>query len=151
MNLKMTKSIFRVIGTIIICCFLLTTCVPTGNIHRRTDINALSDKLWIYSHSHPEGFTVDVLTMTETVDGIAVSYSATQGCHSREKLNRVVRHALKHDGYVGGWFDSADSLYYFDSSRIFPEDSVAAAKKFGIDNGQIAIFNIGEKKEIRLP
>lgn len=37
-----------------------------------------------------------------------------------------------------------------DSSRIFPEDSLAAAKKFGLENGQIAIFIISEGKEIRL-
>ena len=55
-----------------------------------------------------------------------------------------------HNGFVGGWFDTADSLFYFDSSRIFPEDSLAAAKKFGIENGQIAIFIISEGREIRL-
>ena len=100
--------------------------------------------------THPDGFTLDLRTMTEPTEGIAVSYSATQGCHSREALDYIVSHSMKHNGFVGGWFDTADSLFYFDSSRIFPEDSLAAAKKFGIENGQIAIFIISEGREIRL-
>lgn len=88
--------------------------------------------------------------MTEPTEGIAVSYSSTQGSYSRKNLNRVVRHAMRHDGYVGGWFDTADSLYYFDSTRLFPEDSLDAAIKFGIKNEQKAIFNLAEKKEIWL-
>ena len=85
-----------------------------------------------------------------SIEGIAVSYSATQGSHSRKKLNRVVRHALHHDGYVGGWLDAADSLYYFDSTRLFPEDSLDAAIKFGAKNKQKAIYSIKEGKEIKL-
>ncbi|MBQ1730692.1 MAG: hypothetical protein II037_00615 [Bacteroidales bacterium] len=110
----------------------------------------MSDKIWTYSQSHPDGFTLDVRTMTEPTEGIAVSYYATQGCHSRKNLNRVVRHAIRHDGYVGGWLDTADSLYYFDSTRLFPEDSLEDAIKFGLKNRQKAIFSIEEKREIRI-
>ena len=88
--------------------------------------------------------------MTEPTEGIAVAYSATQGSHSRKKLNWVVRHALHHDGYVGGWLDITDSLYYFDSTRLFPEDSLDAAIKFGLENKQKAIYSIAEKREIGL-
>ncbi len=45
---------------------------------------------------------------------------------------------------------TGDRLYCFDSTRVFPEDSLDAAKRFGIENGQIAIFIISEGKEIRL-
>ena len=38
----------------------------------------------------------------------------------QEDLGDVVSHALAHDGYVGGWWNSEDSLYYFDSVRILP-------------------------------
>ena len=110
----------------------------------------LSNQVWTYSLSHPDGFTIDLNTMTTPTEGIVVAYAATQGCHSREKLNYVITHAMMHNGIVGGWLDTTDSLYYFDSSRIFPEDSLDAAKKFGIENGQIAIFLISEGKEIRL-
>lgn len=109
-----------------------------------------AEQVWTYSLSHPEGFTIDLSTMTEPAEGISVAYAATQGCHSRKALDSVVNHALKHNGFVGGWLDTTDSLYYFDSTRIFPEDSLEAAKKFGVENGQIAIFVISEGREIRL-
>jgi hypothetical protein len=133
-----------------ICCILQTSCTTSSNLARKGNVGALADKIWTYSQSHPDGFTLDIRTMTEPTEGIAVSYLATQGCHSRKKLNRVVRHAMHHDGYVGGWLDTADSLYYFDSSRIFPEDSLDAAIKFGAKNKQKAIYSIKEGKEIKL-
>lgn len=135
---------------IFLCCFLQISCTTNSTLVRKCEAETLSDKIWTYSQSHPDGFTLDIRTMTEPTEGIAVSYSSTQGSYSRKNLNRVVRHAMRHDGYVGGWFDTADSLYYFDSTRLFPEDSLDAAIKFGIKNEQKAIFNLAEKKEIWL-
>lgn len=133
-----------------LCCVLQTSCTTSSNLADNSKVKTLSDKIWTYSQSHPDGFTLDIRTMTEPTEGIAVSYLATQGCHSRKKLNRVVRHAMHHDGYVGGWLDTTDSLYYFDSTRLFPEDSLDAAIKFGLENKQKAIYSIAEKREIRL-
>ena len=59
--------------------------------------------------------------MTEPTEGIAVSYAATQNGHSRDQLDKVIGHALQHEGYVGGWYNSEDGLYYFDSTKLFPE------------------------------
>ena len=115
-----------------LCCVLQTSCTTSSNLADNSKVKTQSDKIWTYSQSHPDGFTLDVRTMTEPTEGIAVSYYATQGCHSRKNLNRVVRHAIRHDGYVGGWLDTADSLYYFDSTRLFPEDSLEDAIKFGL-------------------
>lgn len=56
--------------------------------------------------------------------------------HSRESLTFVVEHALNHDGYVGGWLDSESGLYYFDSTKIFPEDQLEEALEFARENGQ---------------
>ncbi|MBQ6070427.1 MAG: hypothetical protein IKQ75_00435 [Bacteroidales bacterium] len=113
-------------------------------------MKTVSDTLWAYSISHPDGFTVNITTLTEPTEGVVVAYAATQGCHSQKQLNRVVRHAMRHDGYVGGWLDKTDSLYYFDSSRIFPEDSLDAAIRFGVKNKQIAIYVLSEGREVRL-
>lgn len=134
---------------VVFCSFLLTACF-SGRLITATRVETMSDQVWTYSLSHPDGFTIDLRTMTEPTEGICVAYAATQGCHSREKLNYVITHAMKHNGFVGGWLNTTDSLYYFDSSCLFPEDSIAAAKKFGIENGQTAIFLISERKEIRL-
>ena len=146
----MTRRLSLLSLVILLCCILQTSCTTSSNLARKGNVGALADEIWIYSHSHPDGFTIDIRTMTEPTEGIAVAYSATQGSHSRKKLNRVVRHALHHDGYVGGWLDTTDSLYYFDSSRIFPEDSLDAAIKFGAKNKQKAIYSIKEGKEIKL-
>ena len=145
----MKKKLLLWIVTAVFCSFLLSACFA-GRLITSHRVEVTANQVWAYSLSHPEGFTLDLHTMTEPTQGIAVAYSATQGCHSREKLNEVITHAMKHNGIVGGWLDTTDSLYYFDSSRIFPEDSMAAAQKFGLENGQIAIFLISEGKEMRL-
>ena len=111
---------------------------------------AVADRVWNYSLTHPYGFTLDVRTWTEPTEGICVAYQETQDCHSREALREVVSHALRHDGYVGGWLDTLSALYYFDSDRIFPEDSLEAAIAFGRANGQIAIYILSTGEEVSL-
>ena len=146
----MKKIRIRWFSVVILCGILLTSCFNSSRLARNQHIEGIANQVWTYSLTHPDGFTIDLSTMTVPIEGIVVAYEATQGCHSREKLNYVINHAMAHNRVVGGWLDTSDSLYYFDSSRIFPEDSLEAAKKFGIENGQIAIFLISEGKEIRL-
>ena len=55
---------------------------------------ATADAVWEFSQSHPDGFTLDIRTMTEPTEGIAVSYAATQDSHSRDQLDFVVEHSL---------------------------------------------------------
>jgi ABC-type amino acid transport substrate-binding protein len=88
--------------------------------------------------------------MTEPTEGIAVNYAATQNSHSRNQLDKVVRHALKHEGYVGGWYNTEEGLYYFDSTRLYSEDSLRTAIQFGKDNGQHSIFILSSYSEIPL-
>ena len=78
--------------------------------------------------------------MTEPTEGIAVSYAATQDSHSRNQLDFVVEHALQHDGYVGGWLNTENGLYYFDSTKLFPEDQLEDALQFGKENGQTSVY-----------
>ena len=146
----MKKSLPRLFSLMVVLGLLLTSCYHNSKLISYDQAERAANKVWSYSQRHPDGFTVSVATMTEPTEGIAVAYAATQGCHSRETLNYVVTHAMTHSGFVGGWLDTTDSLYYFDSSRIFPEDSLEAAKKFGIENGQKAIYIISEGTEIRL-
>ena len=75
--------------------------------------------------------------MTEPTEGIAVSYAATQDSHSRNQLDFVVEHALQHDGYVGGWLNTENGLYYFDSSKLFPEDQLEEALQFGKEKARL--------------
>lgn len=147
--MKVKKKLHLWTSVAAICCFLLTACF-SGKLITTARVESTANQVWTYSLSHPDGFTLDLRTMTEPTEGISVAYAATQGCHSRETLEYVITHSMKHNGFVGGWLDITDSLYYFDSARIFPEDSLDAAIKFGIENGQIAIFLISEGREIRL-
>jgi hypothetical protein len=145
----MRKKLTLLVSVAVIFGFLLTSCF-SGKLVTTARVEAAANQVWAYSLSHPDGFTIDLRTMTEPTEGIAVAYAATQGCHSRDRLDYVITHAMRHYGYVGGWLDITDSLYYFDSSRIFPEDSIDAAKRFGLENGQMAIFIISEGREIRI-
>ena len=110
----------------------------------------LADSVWVFSQTHPDGFTLNISTWEMPSEGIAVAYSATQDRHDREGLDFVVSHAQSHGGYVGGWLDTETGRYYFDSVRVFPEDSLTQASQFGRENAQIAIYILSSGKEIRL-
>ena len=124
---------------------VLSACTKEDSQDR---VTAISDAVWSFSQANPDGFTLDIRSMSVPKEGIAVSYAATQGSHSREKLDFVVRHALQHDGYVGGWLNTENGLYYFDSTRLFPEDKLADALKFGKDNGQTSAFILSLKADV---
>ena len=124
----------------VLCCLtVLSACSKSDSSNEQDSITAIANKVWAFSQTHPDGFTLDIRTMTEPTEGIAVSYAATQNSHSRDQLNKVVDHALQHDGYVGGWL-SDNGLYYFDSTRLFPETSLKEALQFGKENGQQSAF-----------
>lgn len=130
-------------------------CGTTRQAPRQQPVTAvrqvtLADSIWVFSQTHPDGFTISISTWEMPSEGISVAYSTTQDSHDREGLERVIDHARSHEGYVGGWLDSEDGCYYFDSVRIFPEDSLAQACQFGRENGQIAIYILSSGTEIRL-
>ena len=127
---------------------VLAACGDGDGPSYEDSVKAIADKVWTFSQSHPDGFTLDIRTMTEPTEGIAVSYAETQNSHSRQQLNNVVSHALHHDGYVGGWLDTADGRYYFDSTKLFPETALAEALRFGKENGQQSAFILSTATEI---
>jgi ABC-type amino acid transport substrate-binding protein len=134
----------------------LTLCSATGfsacsnseNSTKEDSVSVIADKVWAFSQNHPDGFTLDIRTMTEQTEGIAVSYAETQDSHSRDQLNKVVSHALEHDGYVGGWLSKEEGLYYFDSTKLFPETSLKEALQFGKENGQQTVFILSTYSDI---
>lgn len=129
---------------------LLLPGVFSCGTQRRVSQRSVADSVWTFSQTHPDGFTVNLSSMTEPTEGISVAYAATQSSHGRQALDAVVSHATAHEGFVGGWLDPSDSLFYFDSVRIFPEDSLEAAVKFGKSNLQKAIFKLSTGEEILL-
>lgn len=134
-----------------ICCQLVLSACSNSSLPASNDsIKATADKVWAYSLTHPDGFTLNVRTMTEPSEGIAVSYAETQDSHSRNQLDKVVSHALRHNGYVGGWLNRKDGLYYFDSSKLFPEISLKEAVEFGRENRQRSLFILSTSTDIPL-
>ena len=135
----------RTLSILLLLCLLLSCGTP-----RRLSKARLVDAVWTFSQTRPDGFTLDIRTLTEPARGISVAYAATQSSHGREALDAVVSHATAHEGFVGGWLDTKDSLYYFDSVRLFPEDSLEAAVNFGKANFQKAIYRLSTSEEILL-
>ena len=128
-----------------------TSCTSNeDNPTEQSNITNIADKVWAFSQSHPDGFTINVRTMTEPTEGIAVSYAATQNSHSRDQLDKVVSHALQHEGYIGGWLNSEDGFYYFDSIKLFPENDLKGAIQFGKEIGQHSVFILSTYTNIPL-
>lgn len=149
----MTKSfikywLYNSIVTLVSTASFIACASNNNDSAEQRDIQLIADKVWTFSQTRPDGFTLDIHSMTEPTEGIVTSYAATQNSHSREQLDKVVGHALKHDGYVGGWYNSADSQYYFDSSKLFPEDKLKEAILFGKENEQYAVFRLSTQTEI---
>lgn len=144
------KNVVRILYVILaLCCqATLSACSNSYIVSKENSVSAIADKVWTFGQNHPDGFTLDIRTMTEPTEGIAVSYTATQGSHSRNQLVKVVNHALKHEGYVGGWYNNSDGLYYFDSTCLFSENSLAPAIKFGRENGQRSVFILSTSTDI---
>ena len=120
------------------------------NATEQSNITNIADKVWAFSLTHPDGFTLDIRTMTEPTEGIAVSYAATRNSHSRDQLDKVVSHALQHEGYVDGWLNRENGLYYFDSTKLFPENDLQGAIQFGKENGQYSVFILSTYTDIPL-
>ena len=142
-----------VLAAILITCGATAMTASSSNDDNpagQTDVSVISDKVWAYSQTHPDGFTLDIRTMTEPTEGIAVSYAATKNSHSRDQLDMVVSHALQHEGYVGGWLNGEDGLYYFDSTKLFPEDDLKGALQFGKENGQYSVFILSTYTDVPL-
>lgn len=135
--MHMKKFLISVIG-----CFIALSCVVTScrQVCPPTETEILARQVKEYAQLHPDGFTIHLPDWSVPDSGIVVSYAATQGTNKENMIVAVVEHALQHDSLVGGWFNSQDSMYYYDSCRLFPEDSLDAAMAFGIENKQIAIF-----------
>jgi len=63
-------------------------------------------------------------------------------------LEKVISHALEHGNVVGGWQNTENRKYYFDSNTVFTDKDEAI--RFGKENRKIAIFDLDSLTEIRL-
>lgn len=142
--MKNTKELIK-------CWFFIALLIPCSTASyasfysdndstKQDKVLALVEQIWTLSQSRPDGFTLDIRTMTEPSEGISVAYAETMNSCSRKQLEEVVRHAMLHDSYVGGWLDTRDNTYYFDSVHLFPESSLKKAILFGKENDQYSAY-----------
>lgn len=106
------------------------------------------ERLLTIAKRNPEGFSVRLPNLDPVTSGIAAAYAETQDSHGRAGLERCIDHALTHGKVVGGWLNEENGRYYFDSVRIFT--NFEKAKAFGKANGQIAIYDISQKRVIKI-
>lgn len=132
--MKNKKSYLLVILIIIHFCVSCTT--------KDSSIDEAVEFVLEYAENHPNGFTLDIQTYQPVTEGISVAYYETQNSFGKESLYNVVEHSLNYESIVGGWLNTEDSLYYFDSDKIFPDSSLQEAIEFAIENQQSALYDI---------
>ena len=132
---------------ILLALFLLLPI--TGHAQPPISDKDLVNVIWAMGQMYPQGFTLDINTLQQPTKGIAVSYLATQNSFDKKDIPAVIKHARAHNGMIGGWYNSENGKYYFDSSRLFPEDSLAAALAFARANEQNTVYDIGKGIEIK--
>lgn len=107
---------------------------------------------------NPEGYTVNAATLQPITSGYAVGLAVTQDSFGADGLAKVVDviakmqnqgEASHFDGLAfGGWYDSKSGRYYYDATVIVNDR--AKALELARVNGQLAIYDLDKKEEIRL-
>lgn len=93
-----------------------------------------------------QGFTFDLKTAKTPKNGYVAAFEETQNCFGFKGFIRALGHAFRHDGCLGGWYNHDNGKFYFDSVKIFKNQSDALL--FGQQNKQIAIFDLNTFNEI---
>ena len=127
---------------------VLTTATAAFSQQTAVSDKDLATAIWVMGQIYPEGFTFDLNTLSHPKEGLMVSYKATQDHFARKSIPAIIKHAHAHDNIVGGWRDPETGLYYFDSTRSFPEDDLAAALAFARENGQHTVYDA--KRDINI-
>ncbi len=106
------------------------------------------EKIEAIAKQNPFGFTYSLKTGRFVKFGFSVAYQATQNHFSRSGLEKVLEHAQEHSQVIGGWLNTENNLYYFDSVKIFKD--LNEAMNFAKLNQQIAIFDLTNLIEIKV-
>lgn len=133
--------------TVLYCTTMFSSC-SKDNKETDTVETEVVNKVWEYSKTNPDGFTLDIQTFKPVTKGFAVSYKETQNSFEKEGLKKAISHALKHNNIVGGWLNSENGYYYFDSVKVFEDSKLEEAIKFAKENEQMAIYDLTNQKEI---
>lgn len=119
------------------------------NLKTSEKITSLANEVYRIANNNPSGFTLNIETMQHINSGYVAAYKETQNNFGFDGLKNALHFALLIGASViGGWFNTDKGQFYFDCSCIFENEAEAAT--FGIENEQIAIFDLNNCKEITL-
>lgn len=98
-------------------------------------------KLIEIAKQNPDGFTVYTSTLEHVKKGWVIALKETQNSFGVEGLKRVLEVA-KTTGTLGGWKEG--DLFYWDA--VILVETEEEATRLGIENEQIAVFNIEQAR-----
>jgi hypothetical protein len=110
------------------------------------NFETLIDLAWEVAKNNPDGFTLNLNFETPT-SGFVVAYQDTQNSFEKVGLEKSIKHAIRNDGFFGGWLNE-DGILQFDSVKVITNKDEAI--EFGRSQNQRAIWHIDEMTEIRL-
>ena len=140
---KETPKYWRLSLILTLCSAMVISACSNRYISAEKDsVSIIADTVWAFAQNHPDGFTLDICTMTKPTRGIAVSYAETKNSHSRNQLDKVVSHALKHDGFVGGWLNS---VFILSTNSGIPIDGKVAEI---VERGTILVGTTGDYRPL---
>ncbi|AMQ00921.1 hypothetical protein AY601_4070 [Pedobacter cryoconitis] len=96
------------------------------------------ERLKQIAEENPNGFTVTTTNLQPVTRGWVVANKDTQNCFGVDGLKKALEVALKTSQTIGGWKE--EKLFYWDAVMIFYNEDEAT--KAGVENKQIAIYNI---------
>lgn len=95
------------------------------------------------------GFTINAETLQPVTSGYAVAIRDTQNSFGNAGIANVLK-AVKAGkaNAIGGWYDDQSGLYYYDATLVVNDREKAI--QLGIENDQLAIFDLNTMTEIRI-
>lgn len=105
----------------------------------------LIEQLLKLAGQNPYGFTVRIPDLEPVTKGWVVAKKETQDCFGIEGLKKVIALSNETTKIVGFW---KDEKLYWDTVMTFENEDEAT--QAGIENGQLAIFNLDTFTEKRL-
>lgn len=100
------------------------------------------EKIKQIANENPDGFTIFTTDLTHVTSGWVVALKETQNSFGDEGLKKCYKLAKETTGRMGGWKER--SCFYWDCVIIVQDEEEAT--RLGIENEQIAIYNLDEPR-----
>lgn len=123
---------------------LSTKCQPDGKWHKQ--MQDLIKRVKEIASQNELGFTITLPNCEFVTSGYVVAMIETQNSFGDAGLQAVIAKSSETTGVMGGW--SEDGLFYWDAVYILRDR--AEAIRIGLENEQIAIYNIENNELIYL-